>query len=275
MPNQEISTDASKPEFSALFLSPSDSTVKDQVGVQLMKLRPSQRFSWLSALVSWLTNQGTKRTASRTALLLKEVPAAATGRIAAIRLTLAAANHHVDFQALTHEADLLRDQGRSPEAEYKYWQALQLFPLHPGYRVQYAHMLKEQQKYLDAYLQYSFALGAGAPTHDVSEHLLFAAGHAGLIVTPNDVGRVSGAWQKAEQTLDDWDVPPLHCDFVDFAKLLWGNVGMVTPQLLQRYLITCATRKRTFIALLESEETLRGNRLFFAMMHDRMRHSNA
>lgn len=274
MPNQEMSPESSGSEFSALLLGLSEATAKEQVGVQLMKLLPSQRFSWLSALVNWLTSQGTKRAAPAAALLLKEVPAAASGRIAAVRLTLAAASHHGEFQALIHQADWLRDQSKYPEAEYNYWQALQIFPLHPGYRVQYGHTLKEQQKHLDAYVQYCFALGTGAASHDVSEHLLFASRLAGLRTTQNDVERVTGAWQKAEQTLDDWDAPPLHSDFIDFAKLLWGNAGMVTPQFLQHYLLTCATRKRTFISLLESDETARSNRLFFTMMHDKTRNTN-
>src|SRR5690606_17881980 len=67
-----------------------------------------------------------------------------------------------------------------PSAEYSYWLALQLFPNHPGFLVQYAHALKEQGKTLDALIRYLDAFFLGANRSDVQPHAIHTAESTGF-----------------------------------------------------------------------------------------------
>ena len=90
-----------------------------------------------------------------------------------VALCQAAAQRDPGFGSLIRAADQHRDQAEWSAAEHSYWQALNLHPLHPGYRVQYAHMLKEQGKFIDAEANYRSALACGAELEDVVEHIRF------------------------------------------------------------------------------------------------------
>jgi len=179
------------------------------------------------------------------------------------------APHHAEFRELIRRADDNRDQKKFVEAEFQYWKALQIFSLHGGYRIQYGHVLKEQQKYADAFVQYCYALALGAPVHDVEEHLLFSAKAAQHDVGSTSVKQLATAWKNAERTGDDWAAPPIERDLLDFAQFFWGNAGLVNSSLAQRYLLKCTTRKALFLAFLNAPETLRHNRGFFLMMREK------
>jgi hypothetical protein len=256
-------------EFSTLLKDASVITARRRIGDRLMTLTSTQRSTWLTALVQWMAGHGPKPLRPVASTILKEIPTVVSGRVAAVRLTLDASQHHSEFRRLSNDADRCRDRHQFLEAEHAYWQALQIFPLHGGYRVQYAHMLKDQQKYADAFVNYCFALSVGAPLHDVQEHLLFAAHRAHFQAAAADVERLARAWNKAEQSANDWDAPPIYNDFFDLARLFWGNTGLLTVPFMQPYLLKCTTRKSLFISLLRSEETLRHNRLFFVMMNEK------
>ena len=66
-----------------------------------------------------------------------------------------------DFMAQVLAGDAARDRHAWGEAEFHYGQGLQLYPNHMGYRVQYAHALKEDNKFADAAVHYMGAFGQG------------------------------------------------------------------------------------------------------------------
>src|SRR4029453_12230024 len=107
------------------------------------------------------------------------------------------------------------------------------------------------------------------PVQDVEEHLLFTAGRSGLRATSGDVTALARAWIKLEQTQDDWDAPPVEQDFRDFGRLFWSNHGLLLPTTYSKYLLQCPTRRSLFISLLGCQETVRANRLLFAMIYER------
>lgn len=255
--------------FTALGAKRSASAPRRRFGRKLMALAPHRRPLWLALFVHWLALCGIKSLRSTAATMLEEIPRSVLKRPTAVKLTLQAARQHERFRELARQADTLRDHGRFEDAEAAYMQALALFPLHGGYQVQFAHAFKEQQKYVEAFVHYCLALGVGVPTHDVAEHLLFAAKRAGIRARLVDIERLASAWVIAERTLDDWDAPPVESDFDDFARLFWGNVGLVTPLLLQSCLLRCVTRKELFISFLRAPETLRHNPRLFILMKER------
>lgn len=201
--------------------------------------------------------------------MLEALSHSAVARPVAVKLTLKAAWQHERFREFVEQADHLRDHGRYNEAEDSYRKALRLFPLHWGYRIQLAHVLKSQGKPIEAFVHYFLALGGGAPEHDVTEHLTFVARLAEIRLGQEIIDRVVAAGIRAERTLDNWDAPPIESDFVDFAKLFWGNTGLVTPTLMQGYLLKCTNRKQLFVAFLRSNETLRHNPRLFILMRER------
>jgi tetratricopeptide (TPR) repeat protein len=192
-----------------------------------------------------------------------------TSRPASVKMTLQAAQTHTRFLDLVGRGDTLRDDRNFEQAEVCYREALGLLPLHGGYRVQYAHVLKEQQKHVQAFIHYCFALSTGAPIHDVAEHLVFAAKQAAIDADLSAVERLAAAWKVLERTSNPWDAPPVEGDFTEFARLFWGNTGLVTAEVVKENLLKCVTRKELFIAFLRSPETLRANPRLFILMRER------
>lgn len=218
-------------------------------------------------MIEWLRNRAPNAFNFATNSLLKELINSGSDRISAVRLTSKVALGNDEFVAMTKEGDLQRDTHSFASAEFSYFKALRLFPLHNGYRVQYAHMLKEQAKFADAVIQYWFALNIGAPQADVEEHLLFAARRADLPVGPAHIAQSAAAWAIAEQTTDEWAMPPFETDFNDFADIFWGSRGYLNEPRLLDFLITCSTRKELFLAFLKAPETARHNRQLLLMLN--------
>ncbi len=234
-----------------------------------MSIDARQQPAWVAQFAHWI---GVQRGIARDhqaskASLLQDLTRMASGRHEATRQTLRAASHHAEFNRLVASGDRLRDMRNFSEAEQEYRLALQIFPLQGSYRVQYAHCLKEQSKHEAALVNYCYALGLGAPRHDVEEHLLFAASRAEIRIDSAYVEKVVSAWSKAKRTGDDWDAPPIGQDFVVFAELFWGNTNGLTDAFVLPYLLTCHTRKALFLKLLGAPDTLRYNRRLFVMLN--------
>jgi tetratricopeptide (TPR) repeat protein len=235
---------------------------------KLLALLPRAGVLWVVFLVNWLAERAIKPLRP-TANMLEQASQQALDRPTAVRMALQATRQDSRFQDLVGRGDALRDDGKFEEAELCYKQALHLFPLHSGYRVQYAHALKEQQKHVDAFVHYCFALGTGAPIHVVTEHLLFAARRAEIEASLANVERLASAWATAERTSNLWDAPPIESDFIEFARLLWGNAGLITSEFEKSYLLKCVTRRELFVSFLRSSETLRANPRLFVLLHER------
>lgn len=193
----------------------------------------------------------------------------APSRIVAIRQTYRMALQHEHFKELVANGDRWRDAREFDKAQQAYEQALRLFPLHGGYRVQYAHCLKEQERFPDAFMHYWYALGLGAPQKDVEEHALFVAHRADLRVSVSDVIGQATAFAEAQMAKSDWDTLPIEEDFLHFSDLFWGDRSLVSPAFAIPLLLTCHSRKALFISFLGAPETLRRNRSLFVMINQK------
>ncbi|HVT34626.1 MAG TPA: hypothetical protein VHE37_03535, partial [Nevskiaceae bacterium] len=74
---------------------------------------------------------------------LRGTPWCASSRGEVIHYHYRCASLDPEFRDFVRRADAARDLANFNEAEYFYYRALQLYPLHGGYMVQYAHMLKD------------------------------------------------------------------------------------------------------------------------------------
>lgn len=83
------------------------------------------------------------------------------------------AKHNKSFAKYVSDADRMRDSGQWLEAGNLYAKALEMFPYHSGYWVQYGHVLKEQERFIEAEIAYRSACAFGAAPEDVLEHLQY------------------------------------------------------------------------------------------------------
>lgn len=254
-------------QFESLLANASPADATRQIEEELMSLDSVRQIEWISRFVRWLGVQSATRLPYASQSLLRSIPQLASRRIEAIERTYQVAPQHVAFRTLIGKGDDARDMTDYAQAERHYWQALRIFPLHGGYRVQYAHCLKEQEKYPEAIVHYWYALGLGAPQHDVEQHVLFAAGRAGIEINVADVGRRVAAFDTTRRAKNDWDAAPVEKDFLDFARLFWGDEGLVTSAFVIPYLLVCPSRKALFTRFLGAPHTVRRNRSLFVMLN--------
>lgn len=112
--------------------------------------------------------------------LLQSIPSLGEDRATRTTLALRAAALDGDFLKLVSEGDRARDRADWKVAEYTYYRALELYPLHWGYRIQYAHALKDQGKIGAAELHYRTVAAQGAPEPQYREHLAFVCARQGV-----------------------------------------------------------------------------------------------
>lgn len=107
--------------------------------------------------------------------LLRGIPRVISDRRRAVSASLVLCSGDGEARELIRSADEARDKADWVIGEYAYWRVVSLYPLHPGYYVQYGHCLKEQGKYLDAEVNYRTAFALGDVGGDLSEHIAFVA----------------------------------------------------------------------------------------------------
>jgi hypothetical protein len=100
---------------------------------------------------------------------------AAVTRAAQVAETLAEAPADPVFRDAVARGDAARDGGDWALAEREYAAALDRYPLHWGYSIQFAHAVKEQGDLVRAEAWYRNAVALGAPPGMVDEHLDFVA----------------------------------------------------------------------------------------------------
>jgi tetratricopeptide (TPR) repeat protein len=149
-----------------------------------------------------------------------------------IALTFKAAAEDDEFQSLVKRGDTARDERRWDHASGLYERALNLHPLHFGYRVQHAHMMKEQERYEAAEIDYRDALALGAPIGDVLQHLEFVCQrqHYYSALPPVTAAHV-------QHPLDE---RPSKIDIQALAYAMWQE-EQVSEQDMLRILRSCAT----------------------------------
>lgn len=154
----------------------------------------------------------------------------------------AAATSSRAFIEAVQKADGLRDVGNWHAAEASYAAALAMYPYQNGYWVQHAHMLKEQERFLEAEISYRTACAFGAPASDVVEHFRFVVGRLNI-----EEWRFPLRFYKSNDAARQ--VPGLP-DIQAFARLVWhvGGVGAEDAALLLRRSGTCDELLATMIA---------------------------
>jgi hypothetical protein len=105
----------------------------------------------------------------------RRAPRLARTRLQALELVQRLSTQDTQFRHLVAEADAARDKRAWQSAMVLYGQALALYPGHAGYRLQYAHCLRESGDNLAAEIHYRSARAFGAPWSDVAPPLLLLA----------------------------------------------------------------------------------------------------
>jgi len=155
-----------------------------------------------------------------------------------------------DFLRLIKEADTARDSAEFSKAQYHYWQALELFPAHAGYRVQYAHCLKEQGLIKEALVEYIDAYLYGEPLKNIEQHALFVADKINL------QAQVS-ALLKRKSSKKTCDESSLDCyvsrkDVNTIVNLL---LGRPTPSdEIIKYMLECDNKRHLIYNLLVEDD---------------------
>ncbi len=176
-----------------------------------------------------------------------------------LALTFKAAAQDEEFRNLTAEADASRDAGLWEAAERAYERALAIYPLHFGYRIQHAHMCKEQGRFDEAEIGYRDARALGARTVDVAAHLAFVAGrqgHSGDV--PAAVGTVPGPMGDA----------PCVADIEALGYILWHNSDLSHKDVLA-LVRACATCDAVAARMIADERFLQRNGPFLTLMEAR------
>lgn len=161
------------------------------------------------------------------------------------------------FCELVANADRFRDKSAWADAEYNYWRALQLYPYHSGYRIQYAHMLKERQKFADAELHYRSAWALGFPIDEIREHLSFVALRNG-----HPVGHLAAL----DLAVSAMDAPPTSCDIDLLAYVLFHKTAVGVEEAALPLMRKCSTNRDVALAMMADEQFTRANLPFFEIL---------
>jgi tetratricopeptide (TPR) repeat protein len=137
----------------------------------------------------------------------RQAPRLAPSRRSASAVTLRCAGLDFEFLGLIEKADRARAAAKWREAGDLYAAALDAYPDHAGYIVQYAHCLKEREQFAEAECHYRSALALGAPGPDVDEHLAF------VVTRQDDVPLILDAERQLPAgDGDPLDMPPTKRD---------------------------------------------------------------
>ena len=169
-------------------------------------------------------------------------------------LSLKFSNSDTDFVSLRSEAESRQSDRAFSDAEALFWRCLGLFPCHPAVLVQYAHCLKEQEKWYAALLSYIDARTFGAPTLDVQEHAIFVARSLGLQDQVTQLLSASG------RTIPSNDVRQLH-------EALIGHGP--EQSLLLSLVLTSRTVHECVAELVGLGDFARSNRLLLRLVAER------
>ena len=191
--------------------------------------------------------------------LLRRAPSLAATLDEEVKLTVEACRHHGEFRQWIESADRARDERRWAEAEWAYFRALQIFPQHPGYHVQYGHVLKEQEKWSDAEVQYRSALAGGAPLRDVEEHLIFVCRRQNFPIKIPERAAAPANWMQRAPTAHSVET---------LAYLFWRVEALsISDQIT--LLRSCLTCEDVAVAMIEDHRFMQANRAFLEVVRGR------
>lgn len=189
-------------------------------------------------------------------------------RKSAVAEQLSLASRNTEFRRHISHADTCREAGSWGAAEHSYWRALELFPLHSGYTVQYGHMLKEQEKFVEAEIQYRTALALGETSPDLLMHLSFAAERSGNPIDQAVIDAVIGYWKSTTVQASSLSAPPTRQDVDILFQLALGR-SPFTFQDCRDVLNSAPTITDVFVAALSEPDFPRNNRKLLAFLAER------
>lgn len=173
-------------------------------------------------VLAGISGGGSGGAAVQARMLARRLTSMIADRRLAVEATLRLASTDLEFVEFIRAGDLARDAGNWERGEYNYWKALQIYPLHRGYKVQYAHCLKEQGKYYDAELRYREALALGERSGDLIRHLRFIAEMSGHSVSGATLDSIAAYWEGGEPYVP-LGVPAIGSDIAACGDLLLGR----------------------------------------------------
>lgn len=161
------------------------------------------------------------------------------------------ASKDTDVQEKLREAEKAISCGDYSDSEYRYWLVLQYFPSHPSYLVQYAHSLKEENKFQDALVQYLDASFFGAPKQDIYQHILYVAER---INKYDEIFKILkrryGREIYDQLTQMDWELTVK--DVLVITKLLHNRLPSLDEVLLR--MTNCTNRRELIVILMHEKE---------------------
>lgn len=190
------------------------------------------------------------------AAMLREAWRAHPGRAAQVQATLRSAHQDHDFLGHVMRGDAARDAGAWTDAEHCYAQALALYPMHPGYRVQLGHVLKEQGRFAAAELHYRTVWALGAGDSDLRRHLRFVCRVQGVRAAEPPTPRRSA---------DPLFTAPTVMDLEALAALFWP--GAPAPDdMLVAVMRRAATCEDAALAMIADPRFAERNRVFLEIL---------
>ena len=166
------------------------------------------------------------------------------------------ANSDTDFCGHIVQAETSRVKGDLSKAQFHYWSALELFPSHPGFLIQYGHCLKDQGLIADALPKYIDAYYFGASQKDVKQHALFVASSIGLFDDVSAIFKRQNVQPSHCQDALDWLLTSK--DIYTLTNLLHGHDPSMSD--VCRYMCKCINRRELVLALVEGADFIRTHR---------------
>jgi len=160
------------------------------------------------------------------------------------------------FRSHVTSADTARDCGNWALAEQEYACALQRFPLHWGYCIQYAHVIKEQHFLARAEIWYRSAVALGAAPGMVDRHLAFVAQCNGAGFVRDAVPRLDVLPMLAAPTAHDI------CTLGELTRV----PGLAGDDLVLHLLRTAPTNHAVLLHMLDMPGFVHANRQFIGIL---------
>jgi tetratricopeptide (TPR) repeat protein len=162
-----------------------------------------------------------------------------------------------DFLDLIAAADAAREREDYSEAKTRYFQALQMFPFHPGYMLQYGHCLKELKLLPEALVAYFDAYRFGATKEEFEIHASDTARQLGRS------GQVSQMATKinplpTDKPLTSLDLELTSMDVITLTQLFHLNTP--SPENIANRLCFCRSRRELILALLAEPQFFQAHR---------------
>nr|WP_314073702.1 hypothetical protein [uncultured Roseococcus sp.] len=174
-----------------------------------------------------------------------------------------------EFIELVRSADQARDRHAWHEGEYGYWRALQLYPIHPGYVVQYGHCLKEQRKLPDAEIAYRNAYALGEESADLQRHIAFVAAERGARINQGTLDQVAGFWSDRCGEHAILEAPPTSDDLRAVMELLLGRGPADLGEFIE-VLDGCPTLSEAVKRIMQKPDFVVANREFLRFVTETM-----